>query len=136
MYVNGTLVATSVYNGGISGNTETIVIGAESSNDQPGESIFQLPIDGSIEVVEFYRGFYDFSGRWGEIPLPPPGPVDSIKVNVAHISYGMVMGQSLDYVEIAFAPIVEAEYYTLYLDGKEEGSEPLWFGPIGFPGHI
>lgn len=136
LYVNGILVASSVYSGGIVGNTETIVIGAESSNDQAGESLFTTPFDGTIEVVEFYRGFYDFSGRWGDIPLPPPGPVDSVTINVAHISYGMVMNQSLDYVEIAFAPIVEAEYYTLYLDGKEEGTEPLWFGPIGFPGNI
>jgi len=80
LYTNTVLVASDPYNGGIAGNVESIRIGAGAQGAQSGTDEWDNPLVGTIENVEFYNGVYDFSQRWGDVPIPPPGPVDSVTV--------------------------------------------------------
>lgn len=85
LWVNGTLVGSSPWNGGLTTNYEAIRIGASAQSAQPGTTEWTFPLSGTMEAVEIYNGAYDFSGRWGDVPIPPPGPVDSL--NVIRVSW-------------------------------------------------
>jgi hypothetical protein len=80
LWVNGAMVASDPTNGGIANNTEALRIGANAQGAPAGSEEWNFPLVGTMEAVELYNGVYDFSGRWGDVPLPPPGPVDSLTV--------------------------------------------------------
>lgn len=80
LWVNGVMVGSDPYTGGLVGNVEAIRIGALAQNEPPGSVTWYAPLVGTMEAVELYNGVYDFSGRWGDVPIPPPGPVDSLNV--------------------------------------------------------
>lgn len=136
LYVNTLLVANDPYNGGLAGNTESIRIGASSQNSIAGEDTWTFPLVGTMDNVEFYNGVYDFSQRWGDVPIPPPGPVDSLSVirvasmrvwndpdslTLAHIQYQLPPA-TYRYVDYRLdPPQTETYMYELWADGQKIG---------------
>ena len=134
LYVNGVGIGTDPYTGGTQGNVEAVRLGASAQSAQPGSQTFTGPFNGTINQVEWYDGLYDFSGRWtDEPPLPPPPPVDSLVIEIASLSYGWTNDGNEYYWSAKFAPILEAEMVTVFVDDVAVRSKPLWLAPIGFP---
>lgn len=73
-WLNGTLAFTDSYTGGLTGNENAIVVGANSQSALPWND----PLDGTVHRTELYDGVYDFSWRWGEPPVPPIEPPPSV----------------------------------------------------------
>lgn len=136
LYVNTVLVASDPYNGGIATNEESIRIGASSQNAFTGTDDWSAPLVGTMNNVEFYNGVYDFSQRWGDVPIPPPGPVDSMSVirvstrrvwnnpddlTVAHIQYQLPPA-TYRHVDYRLSPpMTETYMYEVLVDGQQAG---------------
>lgn len=87
-WLNGEQAFSDPYTGGLIGNQNAIVVGAMSQGREPWVN----PLDGTMHTTELYDGKYDFSGRWGEPPIPPPDtipppPVCDTCVNVIRLSW-------------------------------------------------
>ena len=54
LYLNGQLVGTNPYTGGLTGNSEALVLGAENGTNEPG-----TPIDEPGDLVRFFDGAID-----------------------------------------------------------------------------
>ena len=133
LWVNGVLVGSDPYTGGLIGNVEAIRIGALAQNELPGSITWYGPLVGTMEAVELYNGAYDFSGRWGDVPIPPPGPVDSLEVirvgwmrvwqnpdmTEKHIQYRLAPG-AYRYVDYRIGQR-ETFMYEVFVDGQKSG---------------
>lgn len=136
LHVNGALAMSDPYTGGTVGNDNDIAVGAAKQNYNPDGSTpeYNNPLDGTVRVSEFYAGRYDFSGRWGLPPLPPPPPVDSLAIEVAQIDHGQVVplvnwdGQptQVDYFSVRFTPIREAAWIVRYVNGDTLDHHGIW----------
>ena len=118
LHVNAALAMTDPYTGGTVGNSNDIVVGADkmSYRDTIPDEPWANPFSGTVRVSEFYAGRYDFSGRWGLPPLPPPAPVDSLNIEVAQIDRG-ITHSGMGYMSVRFTPIPEAEYIVRFVNG-------------------
>jgi hypothetical protein len=126
-HVNGALAMSDPYTGGTVGNANDIVVGAskQSYRDTVPDQPWTNPFQGTVRESEYYLGTYDFSGRWGLPPVPPPPPVDSMSIEVAQIDHGQVVPQLLwegqptevDYFVVRFAPIREARWIVRFVEG-------------------
>lgn len=133
LYLNGSLVGSNAYNGGIQNNTRDAAIGAltwDVGGSTPGP--WSSPLVGTMEAVEVYDGVYDFSGRWGEVPIPPPSPVDSLKIEVAQRRIWFAPDGQTALIQFAFVPVTyrpvdyrigqtENFYYEVWVSGTKAG---------------
>ena len=137
LWVNGALVASDPYNGGLEENTDYAAIGALTW-DVGGNAgtPWQSPLSGTVHAFEMYDGVYDFSGRWGDVPLPPPGPVDSLEV--IQVGFMRVWRDANDLNDVAIQyslppagyrhidyrlnpPEKERLMYEVWIDGQQAG---------------
>ena len=136
LWVNTALVANDPFNGGIEGNLESIRIGASAQSATAGTDEWNFPLDGTMENVELYNGVYDFSSRWGDVPIPPPGPVDSLTVirvagmrvwrNPNHLDSATIQyylaPANYRYVDYRLDPPQKARLmYEVWVDGSQLG---------------
>jgi hypothetical protein len=136
LWVNSALAMSDPYTGGTQGNSNDLVVGADKMGYRPDGSTpeYANPFAGTVRVSEFYLGRYDFSGRWGLPPLPPPPPVDSLVIEASTIDHGQVEplvdynGQptAVDYFTVRFTPIQEAEYIVRFVDGDTLDHQGVW----------
>ena len=136
LHVNGALAMSDPYTGGTIGNINDIAVGASKQSYKPDGSTpeYNNPFDGVVRVSEFYAGRYDFSGRWGLPPLPPPAPVDSLNIEVANIDHGQVEplvnwnGEptQVDYFSVRFTPVPDAAYILRMVDGDTLDLHGTW----------
>jgi hypothetical protein len=133
-WLNTTQVFTDPYTGGLVGNLNAIVIGANSQGTAPWEQ----PLDGTVDQAELYDGLYDFSGRWGEPPVVPEPPVpepDSVQIRVSgrRIWHGVgYEGDTVTVVQYFLAPatyreidyrigLTESYHYEVWINGAKVG---------------
>jgi hypothetical protein len=147
LHVNSAFAMSDPYTGGTVGNDRPIVVGANQWDWQEGRPDYEDPFLGTVRVSEFYMGRYDFSGRWGLPPLPPPPPVDSLAIEVANIDHGQVEGDlewngqptTVDYFSVRFTPILEAAYIVRLVNGDTLDHYGIWkeaLIQVGAPGTV
>jgi hypothetical protein len=127
-WLNGTQVMTNAWTGGLVGNTNAIVVGANSQGTEP----WAEPLDGTMHTTELYEGAYDFSGRWGEPPIvPPPAVCDTcININLAMARTFAYEGEKHFQMLLAPATYRHVDYrigqterfmYEVWIDGAKFG---------------
>jgi hypothetical protein len=134
LWLNGVLVGSNPYTGGLENNTRDFAVGALTWDVNATSPPWASPLSGTMEAVEIYNGFYNFSDRWGDVPIPPPGPVDSLEVirvsslrvwtdpdspRVALLQYHLAPG-GYRYVNVPLGQ-TERLMYELYRNGQKVG---------------